>query len=297
MTSWFSKWLGLVPVIFVLLWSTGFIGAKFALPYIEPFNLLFIRMLMTIAVFALLLLWFKVPMPPLHLIKHQVVAGLLIHGGYLGGVFAAIKWQMPAGVTALLVSMQPLLTALISLGLYRQRLSKLQCLGLALGFAGVVLVLSSKQHDGDLVLTWPMMLAATVALFGITIGSLYQKRFGGGVNLLAASFIQFSATTVLMAVLTYSFETQEVDWQWPLIATLMWLVFGLSVAAVLLLLFMINEGESAKVAAYFYLVPGVTAVEAWLLFDETLSLIAVAGVAISVIGVYFTIKPRGQSVK
>jgi len=297
MNSKFSKWLPLVPVIFVLLWSTGFIGAKYALPYIEPFNLLFIRMVITIVVFALLLAWFKVKMPPLSLIKHQVVCGLLIHGGYLGGVFAAINWQMPAGITALLVSMQPLLTAVISLVLYQQRLNKLQWLGLGLGFAGVVLVLGSKQQDGDFALTWPMMLAAIVALLGITIGSLYQKRFGQGVNLLAASFIQFSATTVLMAGLTYSFETQIVDWQWPLVASLMWLVFGLSVAAVLLLLFMINEGESAKVAAYFYLVPGVTAIEAWLLFNETLPVLAVGGVIISVIGVYLTIKSGRIAVK
>jgi len=297
MHSRFSTWLPLVPVIFVLLWSTGFIGAKYALPYIEPFNLLFIRMVMTIAVFALLLMWFKVKLPPLSLIKHQVVCGLLIHGGYLGGVFAAINWQMPAGITAILVSMQPLLTAVISLVLYQQQLRKLQWLGLVLGFAGVVLVLGAKQQDGDFVLTWPMMLAAIVALLGITIGSLYQKRYGQGVNLLAASFIQFSATTVLMAGLTYSFETQVVDWQWPLIASLFWLVFGLSVAAILLLLFMINEGESAKVAAYFYLVPGVTAIEAWLLFNETLSLLAISGVIISVVGVYLTIKPGRVTIK
>jgi drug/metabolite transporter (DMT)-like permease len=291
MISRFSKLVGLVPVIFVLLWSTGFIGAKYALPYIEPFNLLFIRMVMTIAVFALLMIILKIPVPGLHLIKHQTVSGLLIHGAYLGGVFAAIKWQMPAGITALLVSMQPLLTAMISLVLYKKRLSSLQWLGLCLGFIGVVLVLASKQQDGELVLNWQMMVAAMLALLGITIGSLYQKRFGGGVNLVAASLIQYIATAVLMAALTFSFETQIVDWQLPLIASLLWLVFGLSVTAILLLLFMINEGESAKVAAYFYLVPGVTAIEAWLLFNETLSLWAVAGVVISVFGVYLAIKP------
>lgn len=287
-----SKLVGFVPVIFVLLWSTGFIGAKYALPYIEPFNLLFIRMMMTVAVFALLMVVLKIPLPKLHLVKHQAISGLLIHGAYLGGVFAAIKWQMPAGITALLVSMQPLLTALITMAIYKQRLNKMQWLGLGLGFVGVILVLGSKQQDGDLVLNWPMMLAAMTALIGITVGSLYQKRFGGGVNLVAASLIQYIATAILMAVLTFSFETQIVDWQLPLIASLLWLVFGLSVIAILLLLFMINEGESAKVAAYFYLVPGVTAIEAWVLFDETLSLWAIVGVAISVFGVYLAIKPN-----
>ncbi len=290
MKAKFAKLIPLVPVIFVLLWSTGFIGAKYALPYIEPFNLLFIRMLITVAVFGLLMVVLKIPMPGLHLIKHQVVSGLLIHGAYLGGVFAAIKWQLPAGITALLVSMQPLLTAMISLWLYKKRLSTLQCVGLFLGFIGVVLVLGSKQQGGDFIFTLPMALGALVALIGITVGSLYQKRFGGGVNLVAASMVQYIATAILMGCLTFAFETQVINWQLPLFASLLWLVFGLSVAAILLLLFMIKEGESAKVAAYFYLVPGVTAVEAWLLFNETLSLWAVLGVLISVFGVYLTIR-------
>ena len=290
MKAKFEKLIPLVPVIFVLLWSTGFIGAKYALPHIEPFNLLFIRMLITVAVFGLLMVVLKIPMPGLHLIKHQVVSGLLIHGAYLGGVFAAIKWQLPAGITALLVSMQPLLTAMISLWLYKKRLSTLQCVGLFLGFVGVVLVLGSKQQGGDFIFTLPMALGALVALIGITVGSLYQKRFGGGVNLVAASMIQYIATAILMGCLTFAFETQVIDWQLPLIASLLWLVFGLSVAAILLLLFMIKEGESAKVAAYFYLVPGVTAVEAWLLFNETLSQWAVLGVLVSVFGVYLTIR-------
>ena len=290
MKAKFAKLIPLVPVIFVLLWSTGFIGAKYALPYIEPFNLLFIRMLITVAVFGLLMVVLKIPMPGLHLIKHQVVSGLLIHGAYLGGVFAAIKWQLPAGITALLVSMQPLLTAMISLWLYKKRLSTLQCVWLFLGFIGVVLVLGSKQQGGDFIFTLPMALGALVALIGITVGSLYQKRFGGGVNLVAASMVQYIATAILMGCLTFAFETQVINWQLPLFASLLWLVFGLSVAAILLLLFMIKEGESAKVAAYFYLVPGVTAVEAWLLFNETLSLWAVLGVLISVFGVYLTIR-------
>ena len=176
---------------------------------------------------------------------------LLIHGAYLGGVFAAIKWQLPAGITALLVSMQPLLTAMISLWLYKKRLSTLQCVGLFLGFIGVVLVLGSKQQGGDFIFTLPMALGALVALIGITVGSLYQKRFGGGVNLVAASMVQYIATAILMGCLTFAFETQVINWQLPLFASLLWLVFGLSVAAILLLLFMIKEGESAKVAAYF----------------------------------------------
>ncbi|NRA61205.1 MAG: DMT family transporter, partial [Psychrobium sp.] len=229
----------------------------------------------------------------LHEIKHQSISGLLIHGAYLGGVFAAIKWQMPAGITALLVSMQPLLTALITVYIHKKTPTFWQCCGLLLGFVGVILVLYSKSADDDLTLNWQMITAAVVALFGITLGSLYQKRFSGQVNLVSASVVQYCATAVLMGLITFSVEQQVVDWQWPLIGALLWLVFGLSVSAILLLLFMIKQGESAKVAAYFYLVPGVTAIEAWILFDETLPMLAIGGVLISVIGVYLTIrKPK-----
>lgn len=290
MRHYFSIWTRLVPIFFVFLWSTGFIGAKYSLPYIETFNLLFIRMLGTILVFALLMFLLKIPLPARHLVKHQVISGLLIHGAYLGGVFAAIKWQMPVGLTALLVSMQPLLTALITVTVNKQSLRRNQWIGLGLGLFGVVLVLATKEQAEDFTLSWPMILATVIALLGITIGSVYQKRFAGEINLLAASFIQYIATTVLMAGLTFAFESQAVDWQWPLVAGLLWLIFGISVAAILLLLFMIQQGESAKVAAYFYLVPGLTAFEAWLLFDETLSPLAILGVVLSIYGVYLTIK-------
>lgn len=290
-----SKLTRFVPVFFVFLWSTGFIGAKYSLPYIETFNLLFIRMLATIAVFSLLMILFKIKLPPRSHIKHQVISGLLIHGAYLGGVFAAIKWQMPAGLTALLVSMQPLLTALLTITISKQSLRLHQWFGLFIGLFGVILVLLSKEQAQNYQLSWPMIAATMTALFGITLGSIYQKRYGGETNLLAASLIQYIATAILMGVLTFSFETQTIDWKFPLIAGLLWLIFGISVVAILLLLFMIKQGESAKVSAYFYLVPGLTAIEAWILFDETLSLLAIAGVGLSIFGVYLTIKQSNVS--
>lgn len=284
--TWFIK---CVPLVFVLLWSTGFIGAKYTLPYIEPFYLLFIRMLMTIAAFFVLMWWFKAPKLSPRQALHQSISGLLIHGAYLGGVFAAIKWDMPAGLTALIVSTQPLLTALLLFGGGKQRFSFKQWLGLSLGFGGVMLVLYGKGAIEGFTLTWPMILAALAALFGITLGTLYQKRFAGDANLLSASLIQYCATALLMAGLTYSLESQVIDWQLELIAGMLWLVFGLSVSAILLLLYMIRQGEAAKVASYFYLVPGVTALQAWWLFDEKLGLLAIFGLVLSVFGVYLTI--------
>lgn len=289
--TWFIK---CVPLVFVLLWSTGFIGAKYTLPYIEPFYLLFIRMLMTIAAFAVLMWWFKAPLLSRQQVIHQSISGLLIHGAYLGGVFAAIKWDMPAGLTALIVSTQPLLTALLLLSGGKQRFSFKQWLGLSLGFGGVMLVLYGKGAIEGFALTWPMILAALTALFGITLGTLYQKRFAGDANLLSASFIQYCATALLMAGLTFGLESQAIDWQFEFVAGMLWLVFGLSVSAILLLLYMIRQGEAAKVASYFYLVPGVTALQAWWLFDEKLGLLAIAGLILSVFGVYLTIRRQAR---
>lgn len=277
-----------VPFLFVGLWSTGFIGARWGLPYIEPFNFLFIRMLLTLMAFLGLILWFRAKWPSLKNAGHQMVTGSLIHAGYLGGVFAAIKLQLPAGVTAIIVGLQPLLTAFLSRYWLGQSLSRRGWLGLWLGLAGVLLVLGSGAINAKFEVHPGALLAALVALFSISIGTLYQKRFGGGVNLLTASFMQYVATALWMAMLTFSFETREIIWDPHLIGALTWLVLGLSVSAILLLLLMIREGESAKVASYFYLVPMATTLEAWILFDEQLSLMALVGIAVTVAGVYQT---------
>ncbi|WP_027857933.1 DMT family transporter [Marinobacterium jannaschii] len=287
-----SRLVALVPFIFVLLWSTGFIGAKYALPYIEPFNLLFIRMLANLAVFALLIRIFRARSLSPAQAMHQMVVGLLVHAGYLGGVFAAIKLDMPAGIAALLVGLQPLLTALIAWRAFSERLRSLQWFGMLLGIVGVVAVLHGNGKLGLFEFNGYAFSAAMVALFAISIGTLYQKRFGAGSDLLTGSFYQYLSTAVVMGLVSYGFETGDVDWQVPLILSLAWLVFGLSVAAILLLLYMIREGESSRVAAYFYLVPPATAIEAWLLFDETFSLQALLGVAITVAGVYMVLRPR-----
>jgi len=292
MTNSHHTLIRFVPLLFVLLWSTGFIGAKYALPYIEPFYLLFIRMLMTLAVFALLCIIFKAKWPSFEQGKHQMVTGLLVHACYLGGVFAAIKWQMPAGITAIIVGLQPLLTALLSWQWLGERLRAVQWLGLVLGLIGVVLILLNGQHTGNFELRFEAILAVLLALASISIGTLYQKRFGQGVDLLSASVYQYFATAIAMGVLAFVFEERVIEWSPQLIFALGWLVFGLSVSAILLLMLMIREGESAKVASYFYLVPPVTAVEAWLLFGENLSLIQISAIIITVLGVYLVLRQR-----
>lgn len=281
-----------VPLAFVLLWSTGFIGARYGLPHIEPFHLLLLRMLMTLVVFGGLILVFRASWPTPRQALHQMVAGALVHGCYLGGVFAAIKWQLPAGVTSILVGLQPVLTAVLAWALWRQRLGGRQWLGLLLGLLGVMLVLGTGLQPGRFELRPEAVAAGLVALVGISIGTLYQKRFGVGTDLLTGSFYQYLSTALMMAVLTYLLEDQTVNWHPELIGALLWLVFGLSVSAILLLMLMIREGEVARVASYFYLVPPMTALEAWWLFDEQLSPLALAGMVLTVVGVYLVLKTR-----
>nr|WP_290703792.1 EamA family transporter [Amphritea sp.] len=289
-----SRFARLVPLFFVLLWSTGFIGAKYALPYIEPFYLLFIRMLLTLAVFTGLALLYRSRWPSLRQGGHQAVVGFLVHACYLGGVFAAIKWQMPAGITAIIVGLQPLLTALIGWQWLGERLRSLQWFGLLLGLLGVIAILLSGQNSETLIIRPEAIVAALLALVGISLGTLYQKRFGGQVDLLTGSIWQYLATAVVMGVLAFFFEERQIEWNLTLVLALGWLVFGLSISAILLLMFMIREGEAARVASYFYLVPPVTTLEAWILFGESLNWIQVAAIMVTVCGVYLVLKPRRE---
>lgn len=280
-----------VPLLFVLLWSTGFIGAKYALPYIEPFYLLFIRMLLTIVVFVGLALVFRSRWPNMRQGGHQAVTGFLVHACYLGGVFAAIKWQMPAGIAAIIVGLQPLLTAMIGWQWLGVSLRRVQWFGLTLGLIGVVLILTDGQ-SATFELRTEAVIAALFALVGISVGTLYQKRYGADVDLLTGSVYQYLATAVAMAFLAFMFEERVVQWDPTLLFALAWLVFGLSISAILLLMFMIREGESARVASYFYLVPPVTTLEAWLLFGERLSWLQGGAIVITVLGVYLVLRPR-----
>ena len=285
-------WTRYIPLMFVLLWSTGFTTAKFALPYIEPFTLLFIRMLITLVIFAGLVQWFRSAWPSPVQAFHQFVVGSLVHAAYLGGVFAAIKLDMPAGIASLIVGLQPILTAAISSLVFKSRLSKLQWTGLGLGLAGVSLVLLQRDNSGLSSMQTTVLIPILVALFGISIGTLYQKRFGQGVSLVSGSFFQYLGTALWMGILSFGFESRQIEWNFTLISALAWLVIVLSVVAILLLMKMIQEGETSKVASYFYLVPPVTALQGWFFFNEQLNLFALAGIAITVLGVYLVIRTR-----
>jgi drug/metabolite transporter (DMT)-like permease len=226
---------------------------------------------------------------------HLMVSGLLLHGVYLGGVFAAIKLGLSAGLTALIVGAQPLLTSLAAPLLFGERPRLLHWIGLLLGFGGITLILGG---GADANIAAPALLAAVAALAGITAGTLYQKRFCSQHDLLAVTVHQYLPTVVLFGLVALLFETREVEWTVQFAAALLWLVLALSLGAILLLTFLIKHGEASKVASLFYLVPPVTAVMAWLLFDEPLGWVKVAGIALVALGVWLVMrqKPRDRAV-
>lgn len=285
--------VNMIPWVFVFLWSTGFVGAKYSLPFAEPFTLLLIRMSLTVAVFIVLIIIFNAKRLTAIQAMHQMIVGAFIHVGYLGSVFAAIKLDMPAGVAAIIVGLQPIITASLALVWFKENLVIRQWIGLVAGFVGVVIVLMAGQQLGDFTINDSALVFCVVSVLCISIGTLYQKRFGQGVDIITGSFFQYLMTAILLAIIAFTFETGEVEWTMQFILALAWLVFGLSVTAVLLLMYLIKMGAAVKVASYFYMVPVFAVVETWILFDEQLSLISIVGMFITVLGIYLVTKTSG----
>jgi len=291
-----------MPVIFVLLWSTGFIGAKFGLPFAEPFTFLFIRFVLTLLLLIPLVLAMRIPWPSSpKLWAHIALSGLLVHGAYLGGVFYGIYLGMPAGLAALLVGLQPLLTAAFAGPLLGEQLSWRQWVGLGLGLIGISLVLGSKLEIGETLFAGfgiSALLCVTAALIGISLGTLYQKRYCTSMPLLSGAIIQYLAAAALLGSGALLFESRQVEWSSSFVLTLAWLVLVLSIAAILLLMALIKKGEASRVASLFYLVPPVTALQAWWLFDEHLPFLGMIGMLVAITGVVMVIrKPVNKAVR
>lgn len=281
--------LALAPGLFVLLWSTGFIGAKLGLPYAEPLTFLLIRFALVIALLGLLALALRRPWPqrPMQWF-HIAIAGALLHGGYLSGVFLAIYTGMPAGVVALIVGIQPLLTAFLSASMVGERVSARQWVGLVLGFAGVTLVVWEKL--GMAGMSSAGLAFSALALVGITVGTLYQKRFCAELDLWSGSVIQFVAAALVLLPFALAFETMRIEWSGQFVFALGWLIFVLSLGAISLLHLLIRRGAATRVSALFYLTPPTTALMAWLVFGERMGLPAIAGMAIAAIGVAIAVR-------
>jgi drug/metabolite transporter (DMT)-like permease len=283
------------PAVFVLLWASGFIGAKLGLGYAEPLTFLALRMITVVVLLAIIIAATRPKWPHANGLMHSAATGLMVHGLYLGGVFVAIENGLSAGLVALIVSLQPVLTSTVANRWLGERVVARQWCGLALGLAGVYLVLEAKIATGEATpLAW---LAATVALVGITVGTLYQKRFGGGIDWRPALCIQYTAAGVLFSLGALAFETRVLHFTPQFLFALGWLVLVLSLGAVWLLYFLIRRAAATRVVSLFYLTPPVTAVMAWALFDEKLAPLALVGMAVCVAGVFLVNwRPRGVEV-
>jgi drug/metabolite transporter (DMT)-like permease len=272
------------PGLFVLLWSTGFIGAKLGLPHADPFTFLLLRFVLVVILMAGVAFWFKATWPKTPIeVLHIAVAGILVHACYLGGVFSAIKAGLPAGVVALVTGLQPLLTAVAAGFFLKEQVTIRQWAGLALGFVGVALVVSPKLGGptSDL-FGFP---AAFIAVFAITAGTLYQKKFCTGMDLRSGSVIQYVASLLIMAVVAPLTEPMHIAWTGSFVFALGWLTIVLSVGAITLLMALIRSGAAAKVASLFYLVPPSTAFIAFLVFDEPFTLVMLGGMILTAGGV------------
>ena len=285
-----------IPFVFVILWSSGFVGARFGLQYAEPATLLALRMIANVLLFVLLIVILKRKMPRGSAFFHSCVVGVLIHGFYLGGTYLAIEMGMPAGLSALLVGLQPILTAVMIVTFTVERFNWAQWLGLVLGFSGISLVLMGNiEWQSDAHKTEAVLLCV-LALVGITFGTLYQKRFCQGVDMVGSAMVQYFASAILFVSYAMSFETMQVDWTVEFSLTMVWLVVVLSCVAILLLLYMVEHGAASSVASVFYLVPPTTAIQAWLMFGESFDLYGAIGFALAAIAVYLVVKKPDLSV-
>ncbi|MFK3736167.1 DMT family transporter [Massilia sp. TN1-12] len=284
-------WLAPVPLFFVFLWSTGFIAAKYGLPYAPPLSFVIIRCLGAVAILLPLALLMRAPWPRAT-VGWVALSGLLLQAGYLGGVWSAIKIGMPAGLSALIVGMQPILTAFAA-PLIGERVTPRQWLGLLLGLAGVGLVVAARISLSGLS---PLAIGLCVlALLSITSGTMIQKRFCPGFDLRTGTVIQFSASALALlplAVLLEGFTPSlaHVAWTPQFVGALLWSILALSIGAIFLLFTLIRRNDATRVTSLLYLTPPTTAVMAWLVFGESLSPLGLAGMAIAVLGVACVVK-------
>jgi drug/metabolite transporter (DMT)-like permease len=271
------------PAWFVLLWSTGFIGARYGMPYIEPLTFLAVRMVFVVVIMAAIALAGGARWPYANEVGHSLVAGSLVHGLCLGGVFTAISQGVPAGISALILGLQPIVTSTLANRFVGEKVTRLQWVGLVLGLVGVSLVL----HDRSIVLAGSVLgwVASFLSLIGITLGTLYQKRYCGDIDWRTGNLIQYTGAGVLFTLGAFAFETREIHWSGELIFAMAWLVLVLSIAAVGLMYWLIRRSAATGFASLFYLVPVVTAFFAYILFGERLDSISILGMVICAGGV------------
>jgi drug/metabolite transporter (DMT)-like permease len=262
------------PAIFVVLWSTGFIGTEYVLRGAEPLTYLAIRMVLVVALMAVIAAVARPQWPDRIGIAHSVVAGILVHGFYLGGTAIAMAHSIPAGLFALIPGLQPILTSTLANRWLGERVAPLQWAGLLIGLAGVVLILHDRPMSGEAGWGW---FASGVSLVSITLGTLYQQRYCGRIDWRAGNLVQYIAVAILFAAGAWLFESNVVHWTGEFVLALIWLAVVLSIGSIGLLYWLIRRSAATSVASLFYLVPAVTAVMAYILFGERLDTVAIIG--------------------
>lgn len=277
-----------MPAVFVLIWSTGFIVARYAMPHAPPMKFLMGRYVLSVLAFVLWIAWARVPWPQTRAQwGHLAITGVLMHGGYLAGVWMAVRHGMGSGLTALIVGLQPVLTA-IWISSRGGAVSPRQWAGLWLGFAGLVLVVWRKLVESHEVTPFTLAMGV-LALLSITIGTLYQKRHVQPCDVRTANCVQLMAAGLITLPLAL-FEPDPVVWHPDLVGAMAWSVLGLSLGGSSLLYLLIQRGAAASVTSLMYLVPPTTAVMAWFLFAEPLTPMTLAGIALTAVGVSLVVR-------
>ena len=276
------------PAIFVVLWSTGFVATKYVVHNADPLSYLTIRMVLVVGIMAVVAAIARPKWPDRIGVAHSIVAGILVHGIYLGGTAIAITHSIPAGLSALIPGLQPILTSTLANRWLGERVTPLQWGGLLLGLAGVVLILHGRPMSGDAGWGW---LASGVSLVSITLGTLYQRRYCGKIDWRTGNLVQYVAVTIFFGVGAGVFESRVVHWTGEFVLAVAWLAVMLSIGSIGLLYWLIRRSAATSVASLFYLVPAVTAAMAYVLFGERLDGIAIAGMAGCAAAVFLVNRP------
>jgi drug/metabolite transporter (DMT)-like permease len=284
----------LAPGLFVFLWSTGFIGVKYGIPYAPPFYFIAIRMAIASLLLFIAISFLRKSQPLTRsILWPSTLIGLTLHGAYLGGCFFAVSRGMPAGIAALIVSLQPVLVSLFAAKYLNEPLKARAVSGLVLGLIGLfVVVIPRLSMTGTNAISLVAVTASVIGLLGGTSGTILQKKYGGAIPTLAGTSIQYAATAVVLLALALLFEEPNIIWSREFIGALTWLVLALSFGAILLLFFLLSHGSAASVSSLYYLVPAVTAIEAYFFFDEHISVLSLIGTAITVLGVWLVVSKQ-----
>jgi drug/metabolite transporter (DMT)-like permease len=278
-----------MPVLFVLIWSTGWISAGFVAPYADPLTFLSIRFACAALLLAALCAVIRADWPRgMAAWSHALIAGALLHGIYLAGVWWAIRKGLPSGISGLLAALQPILTAALSPLLVGERISPMRWVGIVVGFGGIALVLGPKLAGVSPDLLWLALgpvIANVLGMLAVTFGAFYQKRFQQSGDLRSMTAVQYLGALIVTWPLAMALEPMAITWNWTVILVLAWSVIGLSLGGIGLFLLLIRKGEVSRAATLIYLVPPVVAIQAYALFGEALTVVQIIGMIVTTFGV------------